>query len=130
MTTSHDTTSLLNHLELKEYESTALEHLLSLGRTTAPNLAEATDIPKARIYGVLDSLNGMGYIKTIPGRPKQYQPKSPAESSIEPKRTSDKHTNPIDKISSLSEMSFSMRFSHYTSNRVRILRLPKNYLCR
>lgn len=79
MTTSRDRGSLLEFLDLKEYESTALEQLFSIGRTTAPNLAEATGIPKARIYGVLDSLTDMGYIKTIPGRPKEYQPKPPAE---------------------------------------------------
>ena len=70
---------LLRELELKEYEATALAHLLSAGRTTAPNVSEATGIPKARIYGVLDSLADYGYIEVIPGRPKQYQPKSPAE---------------------------------------------------
>lgn len=79
MTIAPNSETLLSHLDLKEYESTALEHLLSLGRTTAPNLAEAAGIPKARIYGVLDSLADMGYIKTIPSRPKEYQPKSPAE---------------------------------------------------
>ncbi|WP_135824570.1 TrmB family transcriptional regulator [Halorussus ruber] len=74
-----DTSRLLDKLDLKEYEQTALEHLFSLGRTTAPNLAEATGIPKARIYGVLDSLADQGLVKIIPGRPKKYQPKSPAE---------------------------------------------------
>lgn len=63
---------------LTEYEGTALEALLTLGRTTAPNLAEATNVPKARIYGVLESLSDRGFIKVIPGRPKQYQPKEPA----------------------------------------------------
>lgn len=72
-------TEFLEDLELKEYEAMALEKLLTLGRTTAPNLADATEIPKARIYGVLDSLSNFGYVKTIPGRPKQYQPKPPAE---------------------------------------------------
>jgi len=66
-------------LELTEYEREALETLLSLGRTTAPNLAEATGIPKARIYGVLDTLSDRGFIKVIPGRPKEYQPKPPEE---------------------------------------------------
>jgi sugar-specific transcriptional regulator TrmB len=66
-------------LGLTEYEATALEELLTLGRTTAPNLAEATGIPKARIYGVLDSLSDRGYVKIIPGRPKQYQPKPPGD---------------------------------------------------
>ncbi|MFC6835811.1 TrmB family transcriptional regulator [Halomarina ordinaria] len=70
---------VFERLGLTEYERTALTELLSLGRTTAPNLAEATGIPKARIYGVLDSLADEGYVKVIPGRPKQYVPRSPAE---------------------------------------------------
>jgi len=74
-----DETDLLAKLDLKEYESEALNHLLVFGRTTAPNIAEATGIPKARVYGVLDSLADRGFIKIIPGRPKEYQPKSPAE---------------------------------------------------
>ena len=74
-----DVDRLLAHLDLREYEATALEHLLSLGRTTAPNLVEATGIPQARIYDVLDALADRGFVKVIPGRPKEYQPKSPAE---------------------------------------------------
>lgn len=64
-------------LDLGEYERTALAELLTLGRTTAPNLAEATGIPKARIYGVLEGLADRGFVKVIPGRPKEYQPRSP-----------------------------------------------------
>lgn len=72
-----DPTDLLEELELKEYEATALAHLLRAGRTTAPDIAEATGIPKARIYDVLEALADYGFIKVIPGRPKQYQPKAP-----------------------------------------------------
>jgi len=64
-------------LDLREYESTALTQLLTLGRTTAPNLAEATGIPRARIYDVLETLSNEGYVKEIPGRPKEYEPKHP-----------------------------------------------------
>jgi len=74
---SNDDETLFSVLELTEYEEAALEELLMLGRTTAPDLAEATGIPKARIYGVLDTLAEAGYIKMIPGRPKQYQPHEP-----------------------------------------------------
>jgi sugar-specific transcriptional regulator TrmB len=74
-----DAAGMLEGLGLTEYEATALAELLTLGRTTAPNLAEATGIPKARIYGVLDSLSDRGYAEIIPGRPKEYQPKSPEE---------------------------------------------------
>ena len=69
---------LFSLLDLTEYETTALEELLLLGRTTAPDLAEATGIPKARIYGVLDSLSEAGYVKVVPGRPKRYEPHEPA----------------------------------------------------
>ncbi|MEF8979541.1 MAG: helix-turn-helix domain-containing protein [Haloarculaceae archaeon] len=70
---------LLDPLDLSEYERQALSKLLTLGRTTAPNLAEATGIPKARIYGVLDALADRGFVEVIPGRPKEYKPKAPAE---------------------------------------------------
>jgi sugar-specific transcriptional regulator TrmB len=77
MNRDSDPTDLLEKLDLREYEATALAHLLRAGRTTAPDISEATGIPKARIYGVLDSLSDYGFIKVIPGRPKQYQPKPP-----------------------------------------------------
>ena len=70
---------LFSLLDLTEYEAEALEELLLLGRTTAPDLSEATGIPKARIYGVLDSLCEAGFVKMIPGRPKQYEPYDPAD---------------------------------------------------
>jgi sugar-specific transcriptional regulator TrmB len=72
-----DATELLERLGLREYEATALEGLLTTGRTSAPNLAEATGIPKARIYGVLDELSDLGYVEVIPGRPKEYRPRPP-----------------------------------------------------
>jgi sugar-specific transcriptional regulator TrmB len=86
-----DPSDVFELLGLTEYETTALAELLSLGRTTAPNLASATGIPKARIYGVLDSLADRGFIKVIPGRPKEYQPKAPEqilERAVENQRQS------------------------------------------
>ncbi|GCF12530.1 transcriptional regulator [Haloarcula mannanilytica] len=74
-----DPADVFDLVGLTEYEATALEQLLSLGRTTAPNLAEASGIPKARVYGVLESLSDRGFIKVVPGRPKEYQPKAPEE---------------------------------------------------
>jgi len=76
MTNDHHV-ELLESLDLREYEATALAHLLRSGRTTAPDVANATGIPKARVYDVLSELGELGYIKVIPGRPKGYQPKSP-----------------------------------------------------
>ncbi|MEF8776620.1 MAG: helix-turn-helix domain-containing protein [Haloarculaceae archaeon] len=71
--------ALLERLGLTEYEQSALTELLTLGRSTAPNLAEATGIPQARIYGVLDGLVEEGYVEEIPGRPKEFHAKSPAD---------------------------------------------------
>ena len=78
-TTGMDDDGVFDLLGLGEYERTALAELVGLGRTTAPNLAEATGIPKARIYGVLDSLADRGFVKVVPGRPKEYVPRSPEE---------------------------------------------------
>ena len=74
-----DDATLFSVLDLTEYEETALKQLLQLGQSSAPDLAEATGIPQARIYGVLDSLADQGYVKVIPGRPKQYQARHPEQ---------------------------------------------------
>lgn len=79
MADTSDATQFFDRIELSEYEAKALEGILIHGRSTAPNLVEATGIPNARIYGVLDELADRGFIKVIPGRPKEYQPKAPAE---------------------------------------------------
>lgn len=76
---SEENDGFFSVLDLADYEETALKKLLRLGRTTAPDLAEATGIPKARIYGVLETLSEAGYVKIIPGRPKQYQPHDPED---------------------------------------------------
>jgi sugar-specific transcriptional regulator TrmB len=79
MSNSSGADRVFERLDLGEYETTALKGLLTHGRSTAPNLVEATGIPNARIYGVLDELADRGFIKVIPGRPKEFQPKSPEE---------------------------------------------------
>ncbi|EMA49530.1 TrmB family transcriptional regulator [Halococcus thailandensis] len=84
-----DPTGTLDRVGLTEYEERALTELFTLGRTTAPTLAESTDIPKARIYGVLDALADRGFVKVIPERPKRYQPQSPEtilERAVENRR--------------------------------------------
>ena len=84
-----ETDDLLGMLALTEYEEESLKRLLELGRTTAPDLAEATGVPRPRIYEALDELADAGYVEVIPGRPKQFQPKPPAEildTAVETKR--------------------------------------------
>ncbi len=74
-----DAADALDRLGLTEYEETALRELFRLGRTTAPDLAEAAGIPKARVYGVLDELADRGFLRVVPGRPKEYVVRSPGE---------------------------------------------------
>jgi sugar-specific transcriptional regulator TrmB len=95
---------LLDRLDLKEYEKTTLEHLFSAGRTSAPDIARATDVPKARVYDVLDGLADRGFVEVIPGRPKQYQAKPPnavLERSKENQRQA--YESFCDSIDELSE---------------------------
>jgi sugar-specific transcriptional regulator TrmB len=66
MNPNRDLENLLGELELKEYEVKALAHLLRAGRTTAPDIAEATDTTQARIYGVLESLADGGSMEALP----------------------------------------------------------------
>jgi len=121
-----DPSDVFDLVGLTEYETTALEELLSLGRTTAPNLADATDIPKARIYGVLDSLADRGFVKVVPGRPKEYQPKAPEElldRAIENRRQSYEHfAAEIDD----SRDAFLSTYRPSTSARAKISRRPRS----
>lgn len=74
---SNDQLNMLKELGLKEYQAKALAHLLELGETKAPELSDASGVPKARIYGVLEDLSDRGLIEIKPGRPTKYLPKSP-----------------------------------------------------
>ena len=113
MSTS-DSDPLLDRLNLTEYEATALEALLTHGRSTAPNLVDATGIPNARIYGVLEELADKGFIKIIPGRPKEYQPKSPGrilDRAIENQRQEfESYRTEIDEIEEEFIETFEPRY--------------------
>ncbi len=114
MAEREDARRLLERLDLTEYEVTALEELLSLGRTTAPSLSEATGVPKARIYGVLEELAERGFLKEIPGRPKEYQAKSPetilerAEENV--RQEFESRTQELDEMREAFVSTFGPRF--------------------
>ncbi|WP_255196359.1 TrmB family transcriptional regulator [Halorarius litoreus] len=62
-----DTAELSNTLEtagLSPYQAAAYVALLDLGAASATEIAEASDVPKPRIYDVLDGLESHGYIET------------------------------------------------------------------
>jgi sugar-specific transcriptional regulator TrmB len=69
------------NMGLNEYQASALSHLLYLGETKATILSKSSNVPQARIYGVLDELSQKGLIIIRPGRPALYAPLSPEEIS-------------------------------------------------
>ena len=71
----------LMNMGLNEYQASALSHLLYLGETKATILSKSSNVPQARIYGVLDELSQKGLIIIRPGRPALYAPLSPEEIS-------------------------------------------------
>lgn len=109
---------VFDRLGLTEYERDALIKLFDLGRTTAPNLAEATGIPKARIYDVLDSLADEGYVDVIPGRPKEYIAKRPTEvldRAAENRRQSfERFKQEIERSREAFLSEFQPRYEHAT----------------
>ncbi|OLS32092.1 MAG: hypothetical protein HeimAB125_12490 [Candidatus Heimdallarchaeota archaeon AB_125] len=62
MSKQSDLVDKLKLLGFSEYESRAFIELVKLGKASAPDLAKATKIPQAKIYGVLDELYNKGFV--------------------------------------------------------------------
>lgn len=71
--------SSLRKLGLNAYQSKALSGLIVLDDSTAPQLAEFTGIPQARIYSVMNSLIDIDTVRKKPGRPVRYQVVNPKD---------------------------------------------------
>lgn len=114
----------LQNLGLKEYHAKTLAHLLELGETKAPELSSASNVPKARIYGVLNDLADQGLIEIKPGRPTKYLPKPPQEildRIIYNKKTElEKEINEIRKI----EEEFVSEFQPLYESKAKKTRKP------
>ena len=64
---------LLQRLGLTEYESKTLTSLIRLGEAKAPDISREAQVPKTRVYDVLDKLMERDLIIEIQGRPKKYR---------------------------------------------------------
>ena len=64
---------LLQQLGLTEYESKALNTLLKLGESEAPQISRMSQVPKTRVYDVLTNLVEKNLVIEIRGRPKKYR---------------------------------------------------------
>ena len=75
-----DVNSLFLELGLTEYESKTLSTILKLKDAEAPDISRLAQVPKTRVYDVLDKLIRRGLIIEISGRPKKYRGIDPSES--------------------------------------------------
>ncbi len=82
MTNNRDLSSLLLQLGLTEYESKTLNTLFRMGEAEAPSISRLAQVPKTRVYDVLDKLVEKNLVIEIRGRPKRYR-------GIEPKKAFD-----------------------------------------
>ncbi|MDD4250712.1 MAG: helix-turn-helix domain-containing protein [Candidatus ainarchaeum sp.] len=73
---------LLEKLGLTEYEAKTLSTLFKLKEAQAPTISRAAQVPKTRVYDVLEKLISKGLLIEIKGRPKIYR-------AIEPEKTID-----------------------------------------
>lgn len=66
-------TQLLEKLGLTEYEAKSLNALFKLSESEAPEISRLSQVPKTRVYDVLDKLVAKGLAIEIKGRPKKYR---------------------------------------------------------
>jgi DNA-binding MarR family transcriptional regulator len=71
----------LETLGLTSYSSRAYAALARLPQATAPDLADATRVPRQRIYDVLGSLIDQGLVAKTPGKPAAYRAVDPASAA-------------------------------------------------
>ncbi|MBN2067854.1 MAG: hypothetical protein JW744_05280 [Candidatus Diapherotrites archaeon] len=70
---STEVNSLLEQLGLTEYESKTLSTLFKLGEAEAPGISRQAQVPKTRVYDVLNKLVEKNLVIEIRGRPKKYR---------------------------------------------------------
>lgn len=62
--TPEELREILQRTRLSQYQADAYVTLVELGTGSAVEIANACDVPQARIYDVLRDLEGMGYVET------------------------------------------------------------------
>ncbi len=72
-------TAFLEQLGLTEYEAKTLNSLFELKDAEAPQISRNAQVPKTRVYDVLDRLTKRELIIEVYGRPKKYRVVEPAK---------------------------------------------------
>ena len=75
-----DTFELLEKLGLTEYEAKTLSTLFKLKEAQAPNISRTAQVPKTRVYDVLEKLIAKDLLIEIKGRPKLYRAIDPQKA--------------------------------------------------
>jgi len=75
-----DTYSFLEKLGLTEYEAKTLSTLFALKEAEAPHISRTAQVPKTRVYDVLEKLMQRSLIIEIKGRPKLYRAVEPQKA--------------------------------------------------
>jgi len=68
-----DLIKLLEQLSLTEYEAKTIVALHKLSESEAPEISRTAQVPKTRVYDVLDRLTKKNLVIEIHGRPKRYR---------------------------------------------------------
>ncbi len=66
-------TNYLSELGLTEYEAKTLTTLFKLKEAQAPQISQTSQVPKTRVYDILERLAKKGLIIEVSGRPKKYK---------------------------------------------------------
>ncbi len=75
-----NTFELLERLGLTEYEAKTLSTLFKLKEAEAPNISRTAQVPKTRVYDVLEKLIKKDLLIEIKGRPKLYRAIDPQKA--------------------------------------------------
>lgn len=108
MKIDEETIDLLGKLDLNKYEIEAYVTLVSGGELTASEVSSSSDIPSARVYDIMDSLEKKGFVKIGVGRPTTYSPVPPQEALSDYKeRLKRKYERDLSKFDDHSEAIIS-----------------------
>lgn len=91
---------LLRRFGFTEYQATCLVAVLQHPGATAAEIADASPLPRSRVYDVADDLADRGYLEVQEGDPKQYRA-LPADELVATLRS--RYDETIDELSEVLE---------------------------